>query len=778
MLGIGAQWLAWRIKIPSILLLLLVGFVAGPVTGFLSPESLSGEWLYAFVSLAIGVILFEGGLSLRVSDLQEIGRSVVSLITVGVLITWLLCALAAYYILDFTPEMALQLGAILTVTGPTVVIPLLRHVRPSGKVATIARWEGITIDPVGAILAVLVLEGILLSYGAAHESLADTFFEALLGLFKVFFVSIGLSITGAAIAVVVLRRWLVPDYLLNSVALMLVIGFFELSNVLQAESGLLTVTLMGIMLANQKLVSVRRISEFKEDLQVLLIACLFILLSARIEPGALSFITARAWIFLLVVIVLIRPIAVWASLRGTVLDWKERAFLAWLAPRGIVAAAVASLFSFRLEEVLGIDVVAPLVPITFLVIVGTVAVYGLTLSPWARYLGLASPSPQGVLILGGHGWAMEIAKLLQKLEFKVLVIDSNPGNVEIARRAGLEAEQANALSETVVDELDLGGIGRLLALTRNDEVNSLAALHFREVFETNGVYQLQSRSGQKRHLVSELPMHLRGRPLFSENTDYASLTLRYEKGGKIKAITLKPDLTYDHVVEEYEQDVIPLLWIRGHQLTILTELENFQPEIGDTVIVFTPPTAGEDDLFDYKDIFDRAVERSLVLDLEEASSFKEIVKQAAAMLSQRLPVSADHLARGFLEGARYGASPLTRSIALPHLRLPDIKIAELLLVRCQDGVSIHFEDLHFDRKKKNAPEGNSRANLVTTFIFLVSPENRPRLHLRFLSEIVKRIDADDFVTAWNKASSDDELRNALRTGGGEQLARNEGVDAK
>ena len=363
-LGIGAQWLAWRVRIPSILLLLIAGFVAGPVTGFLPYESLQGDWLFAFVSLAIGVILFEGGLSLRVSDLREIGRSVVGLITTGVLITWFLAGLAAHYILGFSVGLSIQIGAILTVTGPTVVIPLLRHVRPSGKVATIARWEGITIDPVGAILAVLVLEALLLISGAAGQTLSAALFAAMLGLFKVMFIGIGLSITGAAVIVLILHRRLVPDYLLNSASLTLVVAVFELSNVLQEESGLLTTTLMGIILANQKLVSVRRITEFKEDLQVLLIGSLFILLSARLNISALEYITLPAWIFLALIILAIRPIAVFVSLRKTSLNGKEKAFLSWLAPRGIVAAAVASLFAFRLEGVYP-NQVGGLVPIVF-----------------------------------------------------------------------------------------------------------------------------------------------------------------------------------------------------------------------------------------------------------------------------------------------------------------------------------------------------------------------------------------------------------------------------
>ncbi|MFK7848988.1 MAG: cation:proton antiporter [Rhodothermales bacterium] len=759
-LGIGSQWLAWRIKIPSILLLLIAGFVAGPVTGFLPQESLQGDWLFAFVSLAIGVILFEGGLSLRVSDLQEIGRSVVGLITLGVLVTWVLVAFAAYYVIGFGLGLSIQIGAILTVTGPTVVIPLLRHVRPSGKVGTIARWEGITIDPVGAILAVLVLEAELLLYGVAIEGLGMAILEALLGLFKVIFIGIGLSITGAGVVVVMLRRRLVPDYLLNSVALMLVIIVFELSNILQEESGLLTTTLMGIILANQRLVSVRRITEFKEDLQVLLIGSLFILLSARLDISALEYITMPAWIFLALVILIIRPLAVFISLRKSSLTTKEKAFLSWLAPRGIVAAAVASLFSFRLAEIFP-DEIGGLVPIVFLVIVGTVAVYGLTLLPFARYLGLATPSAQGVLILGIHRWGLDIAMTLKELGFKVLAIDSNTRNIEVARNRGLDAERANALSEHVVDELDLGGIGKFIAWTPNDEVNTLAAIHFSEVFESADVYQLVSRADQTNKSKTDLPLHLRGMPLFDQRADFSSMSLRYSRGGKVKAIKITEEMPYEQLLESFNGNALPLFVARGSQLNVLTVSEVTQVEVDDTVILVTPAQEGNLTLMNDEEVFKHIVMEAPILDFSEVLTFQQIVKRASETLSQDLPLSAEKLATGFLEGTRYGASLLTNSVALPHITVPNIEQTKLLLVRCRKGTSLGSEDIHYEGTEIS----KDLAGSVSALFFLVSPEEKPRLHLRVLSQIVKTIDQDNFIAEWEDAGNVDDLRKVLLPSG-------------
>ena len=837
-LGIGAQWLAWRIRVPSILLLLIFGFVAGPVTGLLPPESLQGDWLFAFVSLSIGIILFEGGLSLRISELREVGRAVLNLITIGVLVTWALAGLAAYYVAGFNVGLSIQIGAILTVTGPTVVIPLLRHVRPKGRVGAIAKWEGITIDPVGAMLAVLVLETILLlnqTTTAVGEtaSFAAAALHAVEGLLLTIFISVGISVIGAAFLILILYRRLVPDYLQSSVALMIVVATFALSNVLQPESGLLEVTLMGIIMANQKYVAVRRITEFKEDLQVLLIACLFIMLSARLDLSVLdhfdgyafaflgvlilvirpiavflsTFGTRLSWkektflswmapsnvlqpesgllevtlmgiimanqkyvavrritefkedlqvlliaclfimlsarldlsvldhfdgyafAFLGVLILVIRPIAVFLSTFGTRLSWKEKTFLSWMAPRGIVAAAVASLFAFRLEEIYG-NAVDSVVPIVFLVIVGTVAVYGLTISPLARYLGLADPNPQGVLFLGAYLWTQRAAMALQERGFKVLLIDANTKNIEQAKENGLAAETADALSEAVIDELDLSGLGRFVALTPNDEVNALAALHFTEVFENSEVYQLAARPGSQRDRRGELPEHLRGRPLFGESTTNASLAKRFNDGGEIQPFELTEDFPYKALQARYDDDVVLLFVVRGGgTLLVHAEEDQLTPQLGDTVIVMLPPFLKERDLTDAA-FFEDLVAHAFVVDLDEEATYGEIVRQASVLFAQRLPIAADRLAKGLLESMQYGGAPISQGVALPHYRIPRISQPELVLVRCKLGICIKIEA---DQEPMFDP-----AEPIYAFIFLVSPEDNPGQHLRTLAHIAGR----------------------------------------
>jgi NhaP-type Na+/H+ or K+/H+ antiporter len=580
--------MAWRFQLPSILLLLVVGFLAGPVLGLLDPQALQGDWLFAFVSLSIGIILFEGGLSLRLSELRAVGSAVLNLITIGVLITWGLGATAAHFILGFNVELAVLIGAILTVTGPTVVVPLLRHVRPKGRVSTIAKWEGITIDPVGAILAVLTLETLLLlnepqGEGASVSTAAE---HVVVGLGLEIFVALGVSVAATMLLIFILRRRMVPDFLRNPVTLMVVVVAFVVSNVLQHESGLLTTTLMGIALANQPYVSVQRIVEFKENLQVLLIGSLFVLLSARLELSALDYIDTNVLAFLGILVVGVRPLAVLVSSIGTQLEWEEKAFLSWLAPRGIVAAAVASLFAYQLSPVYP-DAVQGMVPVVFAVIVGTVAVYGLTAAPLAQWLDLADPDPDGLLFVGANHWVRTVARHVQELGFSVALIDNNPEHVEKAREEGLTARQANALSETVLDEIDLSGIGRLLITIPNDEVASLTALHFSDVFDTTDIYQLAAHPDSRHGGEGVMPKHLRGRPLFGEATSYESLKAHADRGDTVKVLRLADEFSegeqqeyysYEDLSTQYDdRTIVPLFILRGENtLEVVSEMNQFR----------------------------------------------------------------------------------------------------------------------------------------------------------------------------------------------------------
>ncbi len=580
--GILAQWLAWRLHIPSILLLLVFGLLIGPIFGFINPDNLFGELLFPLVSLAVGIILFEGGLGLRFKDLPEIKRVVWSLISIGALITWAVSTAAAYFIIKLDFQLALVLGAILIVSGPTVILPLLRDVRPEGPVGSILRWEGILIDPVGAILALLVFDVIL------QTNLREATGGAVISLFTIIAIGIALGWAGARGLAYLLKHYLIPDHLQNAVTLMAVIVVFALSNLLAPESGLLATTIMGMVLANQKVVAIKHIIEFKEDLGVLLTSSIFVLLAARLQLGDILGLGWPALAFLAVIILLARPFSVLFSTLGSPLTLSEKAFLAWMAPRGIVAASVASIFAIELAHV-GYPHADMLVSLTFLVIIGTVLIYGLTAGPLARRLGLAQVDPQGMLMVGAHRGARMLAKVLQEAGFKIVLIDTNPRNCSLAESEDLHVHCGNVLYEEFIEEIDLGGVGRLLALTSNDEVNSLACLHMTDIFGRSNVYQLPPQSMAGLH-SDGLPTHLVGRLLFGTDLTFRKLNERFEQGWKLTIVFLAMPQDVHTLAEGPRDQVIPLFVIRNNAaLKIITVDEPYSPQAGDRLIALVAP---------------------------------------------------------------------------------------------------------------------------------------------------------------------------------------------
>lgn len=571
--GIGAQWLAWRLRLPSILLLLLSGFLLGPVLGIIHPDQLLGEALFPIVSLSVGVILFEGGLTLKLKELPVSGPVIGRLISVGAVATWIIATLAARFVIGLEWPMSILVGAILIVTGPTVVGPLLRQIRPKGRVGAILKWEGILIDPVGAVLAVLVFEVIRLGEVGSVPGFI------LLGVLRSLFVGLFFGLAGAGILIALLRRFLIPDHLQNGVTLLLLFAMFAISDLLAPEGGLLTVTVMGVVMANQSWVPIRHILEFKENLQVLLVGVLFILLAGRINIDNLLLVGWEAVLFVVILIVVARPVSVLLSTIGSPLNRSERLFLMWMAPRGIVAASVASVFAFELSEI-GLAGADLLVPIIFLVIVITVIFYGLTAGPVARSLELAEQDPQGVLIVGANRFARELGQQLEKFGVKALLLDSNYRMITESRLRGLQAYHGNALLEETIENIDLGGIGRMAALTSNDEVNALAVLHYPEVFGRSEVYQLPFASGES----YKTPSHLRGRILFGTEITYDFLDRQMDSGASVKGTPLTSSFTYEQFLAQND-GAIPLGVItQSGRLTFYTGDIQPSPKPGQTVL--------------------------------------------------------------------------------------------------------------------------------------------------------------------------------------------------
>ena len=582
-LGIAAQWLAWRFRLPAIVLLLLFGIGLGRLSG--TEAGPDQEMFFALVSLAVGIILFEGGLSLDFREIHGTRGAVVRLVSVGLVVTWLLTAWFAYTVAGFSAQMAILLGALLTVSGPTVILPLLRHVQPVRRIGSLSKWEGIVNDPIGAVLAALVFELVL------HQTHGNIASESMASLGLTLCYSLVLSGLSALLLLQMLRRYLVPDYLQNPMVLAYVILLFAISNYLQKESGLVTVTLLGVMLANQRTVAIRHVIEFKENLRVLLISTLFIVLASRLEINSATFgmLGWRSLAFVALLILVVRPVSVFVATFGAGLSWQERTFLAWIHPRGIVAAAVSSLFALEIVRELGADhILAAEAPrfelTTFLVIIATVSVYGLTLAPVARWLGLSGENPQGVLFAGASKPVQEIAAALQSEGIPVLLVDTNHRHNAEARMAGLPMAYASIGSEFVQEETDLGGIGRLLAMTPNDEVNTLAAMGFSERFGHAEVYQVASVESSSERTES-VAAYRRGRTLFNQPTTIEALQQRFEAGAVIKKTLLSSDFTYDDFLARYGESALVLFCLdEKGDLLVATNEKDSLPRPGQKLI--------------------------------------------------------------------------------------------------------------------------------------------------------------------------------------------------
>ena len=577
-LGIACQWFAWWVRIPSILFLLTAGILAGPVLNLLNPDVLFGNLLFPFISLSVAVILFEGSLTLKFEDIRGHGKTVSNLVTIGALITWVIIGYSTYRLLNLPIELAFLFGAIVVVTGPTVIIPMLRTVRPNSKVANVLRWEGIVIDPLGALLAVLVFDFII--SGQQNNALGTIF----LTFGKIIFSGFIIGFVFGWLLGELLRKQYIPQYLRNIFTLISVFAVFVLSEMIESESGLLAVTIMGITMANMKDMDIDNILDFKESLSVLLISALFIVLAARIELHELIHAGWPAIVLLGIIILIARPVSVFVSSIGSDLSFNEKLMIAWIGPRGIVAAAISALFALRLEGA-GYSEAVLLVPLTFVIIIGTVVIQSTTAQHIAEFLKVREPSPTGLLIIGAGNVARAIGKELQSHGFKTLITDSTWENIRLARMDGLETYFGNPVSEHADRNLNLSGLGKLLAMSGRLNLDTLACLRFKSEFGANNVYELKTtreKHTEDKHIVST--KH-RGYELFSEDTDYGNLAYRLRNQAEIKSTQLSDEFTFEQYLKKYEGGIVPMFAIDDKQrLHVFVANGEMQPEPGWVII--------------------------------------------------------------------------------------------------------------------------------------------------------------------------------------------------
>lgn len=481
-LAIAAQLVAAPLRVPAIVVLLPAGFIAGIATDDVHPDELLGALYQPFVTIAVGVILFEAGLRLSFHEIvPAVRNAVVRLITIGALVTWLgITAILLLLFDDMDRGVALMTGAILVVSGPTVVLPLLAFIRPTRDVRSVLKWEGTLVDPIGALLGVIVFVGVSSGEGwQPGELLLDLGVGAIV------------AVVGAPVLWLLLRevqrsapRMVVPA------TLMVVVGSVVAADLIRDDAGLVAAVLMGMVVTNQRGIDISlSLFEFQETLVRLLIGVLFVLVAASVSPDEVRSVLPEALVLLAVMLLVVRPLAVALSTARSPFALHERAFLAWMAPRGIIAGATAAAFGPKLaaQGVEGADKVLPLV---FVAIFGTVVVYGLTATPVARLLGVAGKGRELVLIVGGHPWAREIASALKQSGVAVRLWVGPVEYQTAARDAGFQADRGRIMLDAINREEELEEVTDALLLTRSDDFNTLGAAELRDELGHRHVFRV------------------------------------------------------------------------------------------------------------------------------------------------------------------------------------------------------------------------------------------------------------------------------------------------
>jgi len=489
--GITAQVLGETLKIPGIVFLLLFGIALGADgLNILHPDHL-GVGLEVIVALLVAIILFEGGLNLELRDLGRVSSSLRNLVTLGTGITLFGGSMAAHWLGEFPWQLAFLYASLVVVTGPTVISPLLRQVPVDRQVATLLEGEGVLIDPVGAILAVVVLDTILNSDAGVMEVLNGLLLRGGIGI------AIGF-LGGAAIGLLLKRRLdFLSEDLKNLVVLAGVWGLFGISQAIRSESGLMAVVIAGMVVRSLSVPEERMLRRFKGQLTMLGVSVLFILLAADLSLASIMALGWGSVLTVLCLMFLVRPISVWVCTIGSKLNWRQKLFVSWVGPKGIVSASVASLFAILLTQ-RGITGGDSLKAIVFLTIMMTVMIQGLSARWVARWLNLTSEGAKGAVIIGCNPLGRLVGELFQQEGEPVVMIDTDSQACELARAANLPVIQSSGLDETVLEEAGIEFLGTFLATTNNGEVNLVLAQRALEEFQPPRVFAAFPKNSQAR----------------------------------------------------------------------------------------------------------------------------------------------------------------------------------------------------------------------------------------------------------------------------------------
>ena len=477
-LGVFSQWLAWKISKPAIVIMSLAGLIVGPFLNIIVPSQVLGDSIYkSIISISVALILFEGSLSLDFKEITDTKMTIKRIVVFGALISWILGSLSAYFLAGLSITTSLVIGALLIVTGPTVIIALLRQAKLDSKVSTILKWEGILVDPMGAILAVL-------SFEAAEVFASSSVSPGILvkfGIGVLIAVAIGVLVgigTGRA-----LQKNYFPEYLKSAIVLCLVLGTFSLSESITHETGLLAVTVMGVILANMHISSIEQVKHFNENISILLTSSVFVMLTSSLSRSILvDIFQLKIILFVLSMLFIVRPLSIWISTIGTDLNIREKTLIGWIAPRGIVALTVTGYFSNLLVEE-GHQDAELLLALTFALVIVTVIAHGFSIQPLAKKLGLAHDGKPGLVIVGSNPFSVALAKFLKDWDVPTLIVDYSGKNLENVINTDIETYQGEILYEVANYNLDLVIYKKMLLNTPIPLYNILVSNEFVSRFE-------------------------------------------------------------------------------------------------------------------------------------------------------------------------------------------------------------------------------------------------------------------------------------------------------
>ncbi|MYL29429.1 sodium:proton antiporter [Halobacillus halophilus] len=581
-LGVGSQWIAWRFRLPAIVVMSIAGLLAGPVFNLMNPEQDFGDLYKPIISLAVAVILFEGSLNLDFKEVRGLGRPVFRIVTFGAFFSWILGSFAAHYVAGLSWAVAFTIGGLFIVTGPTVILPLLRQAKLKPRPAKILKWEGIIVDPIGALLAVFAFEIIVFLTVNDPSALLMFFLASAFAVFLGWLCGKGVGW--------MFETGYVPEFLKSPVVFAVVIACFTGADEVMHETGLLSVTAMGMTLANMHISSIADMRHFKENISLLLISTIFIMLTASLTVDTLvEIFNIRIIGFVLLMLFIVRPLSIFLSTIGTDLSKSEKLLVGWIAPRGIVALTVASYFASILLEG-GYEDASILISLTFALVFTTVVAHGFSIGWLAKKLGLSMEGPPGVLIAGGSAFTTGLAKTLEELKIPVLLTDSSWQRLSRARSRGIASYHGEILSEQTEYYLDMTPYEYLVAATELDSYNALVCTTFVPEFGRNNSFQL-SLTNKEGDNLEDLVHTIGGRVLFEEGASWEELNARVENGYVFRKTTLTAQYSFEDYRENMDEHAMLLFAKRtSGKVDFFTPGVEFRPENGDVIVSLMPPS--------------------------------------------------------------------------------------------------------------------------------------------------------------------------------------------